>query len=95
MVENVINRDFSPPGLNKVWVTDITHIRTYEGWLFLALIVDLNSLQVVGWATQSQMTTDLVLQVLVSATWKRKPAAGLIIHSIKAASSPAAFGYHC
>ncbi|HDS1225720.1 TPA: IS3 family transposase [Stenotrophomonas maltophilia] len=81
LAENVVNRDFSPSGPNKVWVTDITYIRTYEGWLFLTVIVDLYSRQVVGWATQSQMTTDLVLQALVSAIWKRKPAAGLIIHS--------------
>lgn len=81
VVENVVNRDFSPCAPNKVWVTDITYIRTYEGWLFLAVFVDLYSRQVVGWATQSQMTTDLVLQALVSAIWKRKPAAGLIIHS--------------
>jgi len=81
MVENVVNRDFSPAAPNKVWVTDITYIRTYEGWIFLAVIVDLYSRQVVGWAMQSQMTTDLVLQALVSAVWKRKPAAGLIIHS--------------
>jgi len=57
------------------------YIRTYEGWLFLAVIVDLYSRQVVGWATQPQMTIDLVLKALVSAIWKRKPAAGLIIHS--------------
>ncbi|MBK0025008.1 IS3 family transposase [Stenotrophomonas sp. S48] len=81
LAENVVNRDFSPSGPNKVWVTDITYIRTYEGWLFLTVIVDLYSRQVVGWATQSQMTTDLVLQALVSAIGKRKPAAGLIIHS--------------
>ena len=81
MVENVVNRDFSPAAPNKVWVTDITYIRTYEGWIFLAVIVDLYSRQVVGWAMQSQMTTDLVLQALVSAVWKRKPAAGLIIRS--------------
>jgi putative transposase len=84
VVENVVNRDFSPTAPNKVWVTDITYIRTYEGWIFLAVIVDLYSRQVVSWATQSQMTTDLVLEALVSAIWKRKPAAGLIIHSDQA-----------
>jgi putative transposase len=81
VVENVVNRDFSPAAPNRVWVTHITYIRTYEGWLFLAVIVDLYSRQVVGWAMQPKMTTDLVLQALVSAVWKRKPAAGLIIHS--------------
>ena len=80
-VENVVNRNFSPSAPNLVWVTDITYIRTYEGWIFLAVIVDLYSRQVVGWAMQSQMTTDLVLKALVSAVWKREPAAGLIIHS--------------
>lgn len=81
VVENVVNWGFSPAAPNRVWVTDITYIRTYEGWLFLAVIVDLYSRQVVGWAMQSQMTADLVLQTLVSVVWKRKPAAGLIIHS--------------
>jgi len=81
VVDSVLNRDFSPSDPSKVWVTDITYIRTYEGWLFLAVVVDLYSRKVVGWATQPQMTTDLVLQALVSAIWKRKPAAGSIIHS--------------
>ena len=81
IVENVVNRDFSPAAPNKAWVIDITYIRIYEGWIFLAVIVDLYLRQVVGSAMQSQLTTDLVLQALVSAVWKRKPAAGLIIHS--------------
>ncbi len=81
LAENIVNRDFSAAGPNKVWVTDITYIRTYESWLFLAVNVDLYSRQVVGWATQSQMTTDLMLEALVSAIWKRKPGPGLIIHS--------------
>lgn len=58
-VENVVNRDFSPAAPNRVWVTDITYIRTYEGWLFLAVVVDLYSRQVVGWAMQPKMTTGL------------------------------------
>lgn len=81
VVDSVLNRDFSPSDPSKVWLTDITYIRTYEGWLFLAVVVDLYSRKVVGWATQPQMTTDRVLQALVSAIWKRKPAAGSIIHS--------------
>ncbi|PNS07313.1 Transposase [Lysobacter silvestris] len=81
VVENVLNRDFTPDAPNKVWVTDITYIRTYEGWLFLAAVVDLYSRQVVGWATQPTMTRDLVLQALLAAVWKRKPGPGVMVHS--------------
>lgn len=67
LVTNVLNRDFTPEAPNKVWVTDITYIRTYEGWLFLAAVMDLYSGQIVGWATAPTMTSDLVLQALVAA----------------------------
>ena len=52
---------------NKVWVTDITYIRTYEGWLYLAVVLDLFSRQVVGWSMKSQMTSDLAIDVLLMA----------------------------
>ena len=81
LVENVLNRDFAPEAPNQVWVTDITYIRTYEGWLFLAVVMDLYSRQVVGWATAPTMTRDLVLQALLAAVWKRKPGAGVLVHS--------------
>jgi len=81
LVANVLNRDFAPDAPNKVWVTDITYIRTYEGWLFLAAVMDLYSRQIVGWATQPTMTADLVLQALLAAVWKRKPAPGVLVHS--------------
>ena len=78
---NRLQRQFAPTSPNQVWVTDITYIRTYEGWLFLAAVMDLYSRQIVGWATQPTMTADLVLQALVAAVWKRKPPAGVMIHS--------------
>ena len=81
VVENVLNRDFAPDAPNKVWVTDITYIRTCEGWLYLAAVMDLYSRQIVGWATQSTMTCDLVLQALLAAVWKRKPGPGVLVHS--------------
>ena len=81
LVENVLNRDFAPEAPNQVWVTDITYIRTYEGWLFLAVVMDLYSRQVLGWATAPTMTRDLVLQALLAAVWKRKPGAGVLVHS--------------
>lgn len=81
VVENVLNRAFAPAAPDTVWVTDITYIRTYEGWLFLAAVMDLYSRQIVGWATGSTMTTDLVLQALVAAVWRRKPGPGVLVHS--------------
>ena len=81
VVNNVLDRAFTPDAPNKVWVTDITYIRTYEGWLFLAAVMDLYSRQIVGWATRPTMTTDLVLQALLAAVWKRKPASGVLVHS--------------
>ncbi|WP_413688717.1 IS3 family transposase [Pseudomonas aeruginosa] len=80
-VDNVLNRDFAPDAPNKVWVTDITYIRTYEGWLYLAAVMDLYSRQIVGWATAPTMTSDLVLQALVAAAWRRKPGPGVMVHS--------------
>ena len=80
-VKNVLDRDFAPDAPNQTWVTDITYIRTYEGWLFLAAVMDLYSRQIVGWATQPTMTSDLVLQALLAAVWKRKPGPGVMVHS--------------
>ena len=78
---NTLDRQFVPNRPNQAWVTDITMIRTYQGWLYLAVVVDLYSRQVVGWSMQSRMHTDLVLKALVMAIWKRKPKPGLIVHS--------------
>ncbi len=58
---------------DRVWVTDITYIKTYEGFAYLAVVIDLFSRRVVGWAMQSRQTTDLVLQALLMAVWRRKP----------------------
>ena len=74
-------RQFAVDAPNTHWVTDITYIRTHEGWLFLAVVLDLFSRRVVGWSMQSTMHTDLVLQALTLAVWRRKPARGLMLHS--------------
>jgi putative transposase len=62
VADNVLARQFTAEAPNRVWVTDITYIRTCEGFLFLAVVLDLFSRQVVGWATRSTQHTDLVLQ---------------------------------
>jgi putative transposase len=78
---NLLDRDFSPEAPNRAWVTDITYIRTHAGWLFLAVVIDLFSRQVVGWAMRSTQHTDVVLQALLAAVWRRKPKPGLLLHS--------------
>ena len=66
---------------NKVWVTDITYIRTYEGWLFWAVLLDLFSQQVFGWSMKPQMTCDLAIDALLMAVWRRKRKQEVMIHS--------------
>ena len=66
---------------NETWVTDITHIRTNEGWLYLAVVLDLFSRQIVGWSMQSQMDKELVISALLMAIWRRKPQQTVMIHS--------------
>jgi putative transposase len=78
---NLLNREFDVSKPNTVWVTDITYIRTYEGWLFLAVIIDLFSRQVVGWSMSERINTDLVLNAITMACWRRKPKGEVIVHS--------------
>lgn len=78
---NRLDRQFNPSVPDRHWVTDITYLRTHEGWLYLAVVIELFSRQVVGWAMQGQMTTDLVLQALTMAVWRRRPRPGLMLHS--------------
>jgi putative transposase len=66
---------------NTAWVSDITYIRTYEGWLYLAAILDVFSRSVVGWSMGERLTDDLVIRAFTSAVGRRKPGASLIFHS--------------
>ncbi len=80
---NLLNREFAVAAPDKVWVGDITYIATDEGWLFLAVVIDLFSRQVVGWSLREQMTRDIVIDALRMAWFKRHPGkqAGLMFHS--------------
>ena len=80
---NLLNREFAVAAPDKVWAGDITYIATDEGWLFLAVVIDLFSRQVVGWSLREDMTRDIVIDALRMAWFKRHPArqAGLIFHS--------------
>ena len=81
LATNTLDRQFEVDAPDKVWVTDITYIKTHEGWLYLSVVIDLFSRRVVGWSAQPRMTTDLALQALLVAVWRRKPKAKVMIHS--------------
>ena len=81
VADNTLDRQFEVDAPDRVWVTDITHIRTREGWSYLAVVSDLFSRRIVGWSMPSRMTTDLALQALLSAVWRRKPKTKVMIHS--------------
>ena len=78
---NTLDRQFDVPQADRAWVTDITYIRTMEGFAYLAVVLDLYSRRVVGWSLQSRQTTDVVLQALHMAVWRRKPKCRVLIHS--------------
>jgi transposase InsO family protein len=78
---NLLQQDFSATAPNQKWVSDITYLWTEEGWLYLAVVIDLYSRLVVGWALAERMTADLVCQALQMALWRRKMPKGVIVHS--------------
>lgn len=79
LAANILDRQFDVAQPNMAWVTDITYIRAYEGWLYLA-VVDLFSRQV-GWSMDSRMSKELVLQALLAAVWRCKPKQSVMLHS--------------
>lgn len=81
VAENLLNRAFTPKALNQAWTSDITYIRTRSGWLYLAVVMDLCSRRVIGWAMAPHMRTELVCQALIMAQGQRSPAAGVLLHS--------------
>ena len=78
---NVLARRFDGWAINQAWLADLSYIPTDEGWLYLACVLDLGSRKIVGWAMSERMKAQLVCDALKMAYWRRKPAAGLIMHS--------------
>lgn len=78
---NILNREFGAEKLNQKYVGDITYIWTKEGWLYLAIVMDLFSRKVVGWAMDDHMKASLVNDALLMAIWQRKPKRGLLWHT--------------
>lgn len=81
VADNLINQDFNPKKPNQIWAGDVTYLRTYEGWMYLAIVMDLYSRRIVGWAIDKRMTVDLVSRAMQMAINLRAPGKGLIFHS--------------
>jgi putative transposase len=81
VAENQLEQNFDVEAPNQVWVTDITYIRTHEGWLYLAVVLDLFSRQVIGWSMRSRIDAELAINALLMAVWRRNPKTPVIVHS--------------
>ena len=78
---NHLDRNFNPTVPNKFWVSDITYVRTYEGFLYVATVLDLFSRRIVGWSMDKTMDRHLVIKALLMAVWKRQPKESVLVHS--------------
>jgi putative transposase len=81
VADDLVERQFSPDGPNQLWVADVTYLRTWEGWLYLAAVQDAYSRRIVGWSMADHMRAELVVDALEMAVRRRRPAPGLIHHS--------------
>jgi len=78
---NKLKREFTVEQPDQVWVTDITYVRTWQGWLYLAVVVDLYARRVVGWSMKPTLAKELDLDAILMAVWRRKPKKRVLIHS--------------
>lgn len=81
LAPNRLQQQFEVARPNETWVSDITHLRTHEGWLYLAVVIDLYSRRVIGWSMQPRIKKELVLNALLMAVWRRKPESVVTVHS--------------
>ncbi len=81
VVDNTLDRQFAVDAPDRACVTDIAYLRTHEGFAYLCVIIELFSRRVVGWAVHSRQTSELAVQALLMAIWRRKPDPGLLVHS--------------
>ena len=81
VADNLLNQNFNPVQPNEVWAGDVTYLKTGEGWMYLAVVMDLFSRRIVGWHIDKRMTTDLVSKALIKAYNLRQPGRGLVFHS--------------
>ena len=96
MAADLVHRQFQADAPDQLWVADITYLPTYQGFLYLAVVVDAWSRQVVGWSMAGHMRTELVLRALDMALWTRRPAPGLVAHSDHGSQyTSVAYGARC
>lgn len=81
VADNLLNQNFNPVGPNQVWAGDVSYLKTGEGWMYLAIVMDLFSRRIVGWHVDKRMTTDLVSKALIKAYNLRQPPKGVVFHS--------------
>ena len=81
VAENLLDRQFTPTTPNQVWTSDITYLWTDEGWLYLAIVLDLFNREVIGWSIKTRMTADLATDALLMARFRRRPTPGVMHHS--------------
>ena len=81
VAENLLNREFTANQPNQKWVTHITYLPTHKGWIYLAVVMDLFSRKIVGWAMRKTLHTELVVAALEMAQWTRRPGQGILHHS--------------
>ncbi len=79
--ENLLNQNFTAASENKIWTGDITYVWTKEGWIYLAVVMDIYSRKIVGWLIDSSLSTELVIRALMMAVLHRNPERGIIFHS--------------
>ena len=78
---DLVKRNFAPEAPDRLWVADITYVKTWEGWLYLSFVLDTYSRRIVGWSMENNLRTELVLDALNMAIYTRRPQPGLIHHS--------------
>jgi len=77
---DLVERDFRPTAPDRLWVADITYVRTRQGFLYLAVVLDCFSRRVVGWAMRADLRAELVVEALEMALWRRRPRGGRLVH---------------
>jgi len=96
VADDLVRRDFRPAAPDRLWVADISYLRTWEGWLYLAVVVDCYSRRVVGWSLQDHLRAELVVDALELAVGRRRPQPGLVHHSDKGSQYVSlVFGRRC
>jgi len=81
VADNLLNQNFNPVATNEVWAGDMTYLKTGEGWMYLAVVMDLYSRRIVGWHIDRRMTTDVICKAMIKAVNHRQPPKGLVFHS--------------